>query len=123
MERTEKFRNEVIAHNLRNSAKSFSLDDMHAYNCPHTFEELYYLVSYIERMTNVLVANFDREATEVTLLPFQAFKKERNYPHARTSKEMEKSLSKVDELISENIWAIPRHDMMTAMLNKKNDKI
>ncbi|RZJ92321.1 MAG: hypothetical protein EOO20_02200 [Chryseobacterium sp.] len=74
-------------------------------------------------MTNVLVANFDREATEVTLLPFQAFKKERNYPHARTSKEMEKSLSKVDELISENIWAIPRHDMMTAMLNKKNDKI
>ncbi len=109
----KKFRNEVIAHNLRNSNKSFSLDDMHTYNCPNTTEELYYLVSYLERMITVLTTNFGSKTVEVTALAFQALSKERKYLHARTSKELKKGLSQVDELISKNIWSVPMHTMIT----------
>jgi hypothetical protein len=118
------FRNHVIAHNLRNSKKEFSLDDMHTYDCPQTNEELYYLVSFIQRMTKVLSNNYPKETLNA-LEKAKTALDDKNYSE-KGERDLKKALEEIDENISINIWSVIRFDIIKqnvkAIVDYKNNQ-
>lgn len=98
------FRNEVIAHNLRKSNKSFSLDNITEYNCPHSTYEMFYLVEFLQRMVSVLTTNFPSELQNIIDKTQSAVAKERDYSNKRYSTlvELKGALLEVDNNIELN---------------------
>lgn len=95
----KKFRNEVIAHNFRNKAGSFTIPNMADYNCPQTYIELKYLVSYYSRIINVLTENFP-EFTQEILEEFPekiSSSKNLSGPTELDIKELEATLNEIDQ--------------------------
>lgn len=98
----QKFRNEIIAHNLRDSKKQYSLDKIREYDCPDTTEELFYFVAFLNVMTRVLTANYKEEAYGVIEGAKQALIRPKVYKK-ETSRDLASSLERVREAVDENI--------------------
>lgn len=96
------FRNEIVAHNLRNSKKDFSMDDIDSYNCPRSINELYYLVMFLKRMVDVLKINFHQEIQNIVVKANFAVEKSKTN-NKRIFRDLEKALSEVDEIIHNNL--------------------
>ena len=54
----KKFRNEVLAHNYRDSKKEFSLNKIAYYNIPNSISEMALVLYSLKRMLDILIANF-----------------------------------------------------------------
>lgn len=107
----QKFRNEIIAHNLRNGNKEYSIDGISEYDCPGTVEELFYLVAFLNVMTRVLTTNYQEEsygaieAARQSLNRGKVFKKE-------TTRDLATALERVRQAVDENIWDLARFDII-----------
>ncbi len=109
------FRNEIIAHNFRNTKGEFKLYSIADYNCPQTDGELWYLVAFLNRMINVLTANLPLETVKIQN-SFGEFysSKALNTVDSGTNEgiDLKKILFEVDARISEEIFEIPRYEIM-----------
>lgn len=106
----KKFRNEIIAHNLRNGDRSFSMDNIFSYNCPQTSKELYYLIAFIEVMVRVLSVNYKNltynvihKAEEIVTKP--------KVCNNRSAENLELALKKIKDKVDNDIWLIVRSDV------------
>lgn len=107
----QKFRNEIIAHNLRDSNKQYSLDKIREYDCPNTSVELFYLVAFLNVMTMVLTTNYPEEAygaiegAKEALIRGKDYKKE-------TTRDLAAALERVRKAVDEQIWNVVRFDII-----------
>ncbi|MEN6453393.1 MAG: hypothetical protein ABFD10_03975, partial [Prolixibacteraceae bacterium] len=110
------FRNEIIAHNFRNSKGEFKLFSIGDYNCPQTHEELSYLVAFLNRMVRVLSSNFPMETQNIINSVGANLKRKANQSGTGDSKfeELKRTLQNIDEYISEEIFSIVRYDIISA---------
>lgn len=123
------FRNEIIAHNFRDTKGNFRLMLINEYNCPKTTEELSYLIKFLHRMTSVLSCNFPMETNRIleglddTMLKKMEIKENLV---TNSFNNLEESLKIIDNYISEEIFTIPRYDLGNAsnhaQMTKKKDK-
>lgn len=111
----KKFRNEIIAHNLRNNQKQFSLDDLEKYDCPNTNYELYYLVAFLERMAMVVSKNYPNETHNIISLAENAVAHSKRSSEGKIpEKELKKAYNQMNKNIDNNIWSIVRFDIIKA---------
>ncbi|BFP43236.1 hypothetical protein FGF1_40810 [Flavobacteriaceae bacterium GF1] len=125
-----RFRNQIIAHNFRDKNFSVTLDNMGDYDCPNTRGEIYFLISFLNRMINVLQANFSSEIPDIVNDSYSNVMRQKenseNHQLEKTKrlKILEQKLQEVDNSIANNIWAIPRNDIRQSVykaLNKKSE--
>lgn len=93
------FRNEIVAHNMRNSKNEFILDNMHKYNCPKTQHELFYLVKFLERMIKILSHHFPSHVKNALIKTQLAMDSEKKY-NLRDINSLKTALKDVDKNIS-----------------------
>lgn len=110
------FRNEIIAHNFRSKKREFKLYSIDSYDCPKTDGELYYLVAFLNRMIRVLSSNLPIETIKVTNSFGELIMSKRasSAPDSDISRNLflKNTLSKVDSYIAEEIFALPRYDIV-----------
>lgn len=96
------FRNEVIAHNMRNSKKEFSLEEMHSYSCPQTSYEIFYLVKFLAEMMNIFKLYYPEEINSIIIRTQETLDKPKKY-NVRDFHDLKKSLKSVREQIEFNL--------------------
>jgi len=118
----KKFRNEITAHNFRNKKYIVTIDKMDEYDSPQNLVELSFLVCFINRMINVLCSNFSEDIPEIitqsysNTLKASKNKIEKELKEKNDFEELKKSLQRVDDEISKNIWSVPGYDMLKGSL-------
>lgn len=117
-----KFRNEITAHNFRGKEKIVTIDQMGQYDCPQSETELYYLVSFIDRMTRVLVAAFPKEYELALESSKKMVKKKQKDISENRLKELKQSLIEVDDQISNRVFDIYRYDFLQNLSTALSDK-
>lgn len=100
------FRNEIIAHNFRNSKGEFKLHEIATYDCPQTNEELLYVVTFLNRMIQVLSFNLPIETQTIVNSMGKIYQESTISSSNDDSKylKLKEILKRVDEQISIEIF-------------------
>ncbi len=116
------FRNEVLAHNYRDSKKEYSLNKIASYNVPNSISEMALVLYSVKRMLDILITNFPEEYAHAHQILLQEFG---SPPVSREILNEEKIMGIIQEIedgIEDRIFDIPKYDIVTNLAESLNSK-
>lgn len=112
------FRNEIIAHNFRSGkSKEVKIDMLQLYDCPQTIPELYFLMSFLNRMIEVLFIFFKEKVNEI-VVEFNREKIKVNKTLDEKIVELQTVLDEIDDDISKSLSQYSMDNIIEEFLNR-----